>query len=287
MKYILLIGCCLALSVACIREKHYGDACSKALAFVMKEVPYVFVGGEAVEYRPYYTFIEQLELYVFADEQLREHFTYGFDYCRQHPVIPLMTAYNSHDALFAANVYDPKALSWQFRDGQLHTGFSILDFQEPPVFLAAVVPLGDTGGSVPVELRMLVSRLEIRLTNPPAWITGLDVTVRNIAGKISDNYLLGDTTHITKQLFFDYEGPGTYSFGVNAFPTYTGKAASLTITPIGTAAIAPILVEDSRLHLLPGVITRLEIVYETEEKITVSIEIDGKWEVVDGGSIII
>lgn len=287
MKQLILIACLLSLSVACIREKHDGDACTQALAFVMKDVPYVFVDGEAVEYRPYYTFIEQLELYVFADSRLSEHFRYGFDYCRQHPVLPIAAPLDSRQVLFAANVHDPKALSWSFRDGQLHTDFSIIDYEEPPVFLAAVAALDGVGDSIPVELRMLVSRLEIRLTNPPAWITGLDVTVRNIAGKISDNYLLGDTTHITTQLALAYEGPGTYLFGVNAFPTYRDKAASLTITPVGPSTVAPILVEDSRLHLLPGVITRLEIVYETEEKITVSININGKWEVADGGSIII
>ena len=45
--------------------------------------------------------------------------------------------------------------------------------------------------------------------------------------------------------------------------------------------------EDGRLHFFPGVITRVEIVYDADEKITISIRTDGKWEVIDGGSIII
>lgn len=285
MKYWLMMGCVILLAGGCLREKYSGEDCRRDIAFVMKDVAYVFVDDEAVAYRPYYTFIEQLDLYVFGEGKVAQRSRYGFAYCREHPVIRQRVDYNSEDALFVANLYNPKELAWEYRDGQLTAVFSIIDFEEPPVLLAAVSPL--TGDSVPVELRMLVSRLEIRLTNPPAWVSGLEVTVRNIAGTVATDYSLGDTTHIVKEMRFDIQGAGEYRFGVNTFPSYSHRPALLSIMPVGTSETLPILVEDDRLHLLPGVVTRIDIAYDKDEKITVAIEVDGKWEVVDGGSIII
>lgn len=284
MRYIRII-LIVVFAVSCLPEKYKGEDCLKEVQFVMKDVPYVFVDGEGVEYRPYYTFIEQLDLYLFAYQQLHESFKYDFAYCREHPIITPRVDYNSEQALFVANLYHPRELAWEYRNNQLEAVFSIIDFEEPPVLLAAIADVVQE--TIPIELRMLISRLEIRLTNPPAWVTGLDVTVRNIAASVSTSYALQDTTHIRKQLFFDNQGPGTYQLGVNTFPTYSGNAAILTIKPFGVSETSPILVDDDRLHLLPGVITRLDIVYDTEEKITIAVEIDGKWEIVDGGSIII
>lgn len=283
-RYVWIVVIAL-FSFGCLPEKYKGDDCRKEVQFVMQDVPYVFIDGEAVEYRPYYTFIEQLDLYLFSDQQINQSSKYNFAYCREHPVISRNMDYNCEEALFVANLYHPRELSWFYREGQLEAEFSIVDNEEPPVLLAAITKLA--GDTVPVELRMLVSRLEIRLTNPPGWMVGLDVTVKNIAAAVSTGYSLQDTTHINKQLFFDNQGPGTYSFGINTFPTYSGSAAIVSITPIGTSETSPILVEDGRLHLLPGVVTRLDIVYENDEKITIAIQIDGKWEVVDGGHIII
>lgn len=285
MRYSLMIGCFVLLAGGCIREKYTGGDCRRDVAFVMKDVPYVFVGEEAVAYRPYYTFVEQLELYVFGAGRMEQRAGYGFAYCREHPVIPQNVGDNSEEALFVANLYSPRELAWEYHGGRLTAVFSIVDFEEPPVLLAAMVPL--TGDTVPVELRMLVSRVEIRLTDPPAWVSGLEVTVRNIAGTVSADYSLGDTTHIVKQIRFDNQGAGEYQSGVNTFPSYAGRPALLTITPVGTSEASPIVVEDDRLHLLPGVVTRIDIVYDKDEKITIAIEADGKWEVVDGGSIII
>lgn len=272
-------------TAGCLTEKYRGEDCSKEIQFVMKEVPYVFHDGEAVEYQPYYTFIEQLEMYVFANRQPEESFKYDFAYCREHPVIVERLDYNSREALFVANLYHPRELTWNYRDDRLQAVFSIVDFEEPPVLLATVVEIDRD--ILPVELRMMVSRLEIRLVNPPAWMNGLEVTVRNIAASVSTGYILEDTTHISKQIFFNNQGAGTYRFGINTFPTYSGSTAILTILPLGTSEASPILVEDERLHLLPGVITRLDLVYEANGKITINIQIDGKWEVVDGGQIII
>ena len=288
MKVVWIVsGFVLLLLAGCLREEYRGDDCLRDEHFVMKDIPYVFVGKEAVDYRPYYTFVEQLDLFVFSEQRLGQYASYNFVYCREHPVITREVDDNRRDALFVANLYSPKELQWNFRTGHLEAVFSILDYEEPPVLLAAITDIASRRDSVPVELRLMVSRLEIHLVNPPSWLVGLDVRVHNIAGTVSTDYVLGDTTHIHKALFFDHQGSGTYLFGVNTFPTYSGKAALLEITPLGMSGTAPILVEDESLHFLPGVITRMEMVYDADEKITISIRSDDKWEVMDGGSIII
>lgn len=286
IKYILIGGIAL-LAMGCLREHFRGEDCSYQAQFVMKDVPYAFVNEEIVGYRPYYTFIEQLDLYVFVDQRPQRNGEFDFAYCREHPVITREVDYNSHEALFIANMYSPREVSWSYRDGELEAVFSIIDNEEPPVLLTAIAHTSPRQDSIPVELRMLVSRVEIKLVNPPASVVGLDISVSNIAGSVSTSYALGDTTHIHKQLFFDNQPGGNYQFGVNTFPTYAGKNALLAITPIGVSGTAPILVEDSRLQLLPGVITRVDIIYDASQNITIAIEVNGKWEIVDGGSIII
>lgn len=276
----------LFLLQGCLDEKYTGNECRQDISFQMKDVPYVLVGEDEVGYRPYYVFIEQLDLFVFAGERPEQEFRYDFNYCREHPVITENIDVNSRQVLFATNLYDSREWNYSFFQGKLLATFSILRNEEPPVLLAAVAELSGKD-SVPVELRMMVSRVEIRLNNPPAWITGLDIVVSNVAASVTTDYSLGDTTHIEKKIFFNNTGKGPYQTGVNTLPTYPDKAAVLSIQPLGVAETAPILVDDSRLHLLPGVVTRLDITYDTEEHITVSIEIEGKWEVVDGGSIII
>lgn len=286
MKYWWIV-IVLWLFSGCLREKMKGDDCFPRISFIMKDVPYVFVDSSAVAYRSYYAFVEQLNAFVFLDQKPVQEFKYDFNYCREHPVITQAVEYNSSQVLWVANLYDPRELSWSYEQDRLLATFSIVDAEEPPVLLAAISDLYGGQDSVPVELRMLVSRLEIRLVNPPAWMNGMAVTVRNIAKSVNTDYVLKDTTHIWKQLFFDNQGTGNYGFGVNTFPTYPQRVALLTIEPIGTSEASPILVEDSRLHLLPGVVTRLNIVYDSEEKISIQIEIDGKWEIIEGGHIII
>lgn len=287
VKYVWIIGGIALLAMGCLREHFRGEDCRYEVHFVMKDVPYAFLNEEIVGYQPYYTFIEQLDLYVFADQRPGQTAVFDFAYCREHPVITRSVDYNSHEALFIANLYSPREVSWSYGDGQLEAVFSIIDYEEPPVLLSAIVNINPHQDSVPVELRMLVSRVEIKLVNPPAWLIGLDVLVSNVAGTVSTNYVLGDTTHIQKRLFFDNQPGASYQFGVNTFPTYAGKNATLSITPIGVSETSPILVEDSRLNLLPGVITRVDIIYDANEDITIGIEVNGKWEIVDGGNIII
>lgn len=285
MRAIIFTGLLSLLLLSCLREKYSGEDCRQNIRFQMLDVPYVYHDEEAVSYRPYYTFTEQLNLFVFTEEQLYSTAEYDYEYCKTHPVIPYDLEGDRYTALFVANLFDPKELNWAFMDGQLKTWFSIVDYEEPPVLLAAkaMVEMEE----VPVEMRLLVSRLEIFLTNPPAWVTGLDLTVRNIAGSVSTDLVLGDTTHIRKQVWLDYEESGMYKFGLNTFPTYADQRALLTIGLLGASAASPILVDDNRLHLLPGFITRLNIDFGQDGKIVISVEVNGRWEVVDGGHIII
>lgn len=287
MKYTAIIGGMMLLAAGCLPEKYKGDDCRRQFQFVMNDVPYAFVNEEAIGWRPYYTFVEQMDLYVFKGEKIGQAARYTFDYCREHPVIPFAVDYDEQTSLWVVNLYDSRELDWRFDRGRLQARFSILNYEEPPVLLAAISPIDWNRDSVAVDLRMLVSRLEIRLTNPPSSLSGLDVTVRNVAASVTTDFVLGDTTHIQKYLFFDAQQAGEYNFGVNTFPTYPDQAALVSIFPIGTSGVAPILVEDERLHLLPGVVTRLELIFDAEGKIDIKVEVDGKWEIDDGGHIII
>ena len=287
MKAVWSIGLCMFLLTACLREHDNMEDCRADLFFKMQAVPYVFEGREFAGYRSYYFFVEQLDLFLFDETAITSSYRYDYAYCRQHPVIPVASETPPRWYLFVANLYDPKELNWTFREGELQAWFSIVDHEEPPVLLAATSRVEASKDSVSVGLQMMVSRLEIQLTNPPAWVTGIEVTVRDIAATVSTDFILGGTTHITKQIGFDNQGIGDYWFGVNTFPTYRDKTAYLSIGMQGGNEVTPIEIEDQRLHLIPGVITRLSIEFETDEKMIISIEIDGKCEIIDGGNIII
>lgn len=288
MKQYLLIGIVSLCLVSCIRESHWEKDCREDLFFRMEEVPYILDGSDVVDYRPYYTFTENLHLFVFSGERLTEMLSHDYAYCREHLLIPYKVDPGRYSFLFVANLYDQEELSWKFENGQLEAVFSIRDHEEPPVFLVfsndITIRRADT---VPVQLRMLVSRLEIQVENPPAWVTGLDISLSNVAGSVTSDFVLGDTAYIRKQVSLDTQGESTYRTGVNTFPTYPDLPALLNIQLIGTQAIAPIVVEDSRLHLIPGNITQIDIVFQSDGQLKISIEINGKWEVIDGGHIII
>lgn len=287
MKRYVLIGLMALLSASCLREHYNEEDCRGTVQFDMKDVPYIFQGSEVVSYLPYYNFIENLSLFEFVGERLQNTTAYGFAYCREHQLIPYDAGTGNHFFLFAANLYDPKELDWTFTDGRLQAVFLILDNEEPPVLLTAVNEADAVPGTViPVQLHMLVSRLEIRVDNPPSWVNGLDVSLSNVAGSITSGFVLGDTTHIFKHLPLENQGAGTYWSGLNTFPTYPDSPALLNINLTGTAQ-ASIRVDDDRLHLVPGSVTRVEILFEAENQLKISIEVDGKWEVVDGGNIII
>lgn len=288
MMRMLFTGLICVLSAACLRENYDVEECRNEVVFKMEDIPYVFQGNEAVAYRPYYMFTESLNLFVFAEERLQKTNVYDYEYCRSHSMIPYVTQPGEQSFLFVANLYDPKELDWRFVNGELQATFSILNHEEPPLLLASRVK-ADIGEDVllPVELYMLVSRLEIRVDRPPVWMTGLDVRVSHIAGSITSGFMLGDTTYIFKHLEAGTPAPSVFEAGINTFPTYPGTPALLEIQLTGTAAVSPILVDDDRLHLVPGVITRVNILFESESEVKVSLEVDGKWEIVDGGHIII
>lgn len=288
MKKGLFVGGIVCLLLSCLREKYTGEDCWREVNFHMQDVPYALQPNGAVEYRPYSVFTEQLDLFVFAGEKLWKTQRYDYNYCQTHSFIPLhLERYQQEEYLFVANLYDPKELDWAFVDGRLRAWFSIVNYEEPPVLLAATSKINERQDTIPVELLLMISRLEIRLTNPPVWVSGLNLVVRDVAASVTTGFHLSDTTHIQKQVWFENQGAGTYEFGLNTFPTYPDRQAALSINLLGTSEATPILVEDSRLKLLPGYVTRLEIAFETESKITVSIEVHGKWEIVDGGHIII
>lgn len=52
---------------------------------------------------------------------------------------------NSRDVLFVANLYSPKELQWNYHAGHLEAVFSILDYEEPPVLLAAIADIASVG----------------------------------------------------------------------------------------------------------------------------------------------
>lgn len=147
----------------------------------------------------------------------------------------------------------------------------------------------DTSGLLGMGL--LVSRIELTLKNIPAGISRIEAPVSNTSSGIGFygylKVILGDTTHIFKHL--EVSGPvaSTFGSGINTFPTYPETPALLNIQLTGGAEISSILVDDDRLHLVPGIITRVNILFETENEVKISLEVDGKWEIVDGGHIII
>lgn len=203
-------------------------------------------------------------------------------------LIPYKADPGLYSFLFVANLYDQEGLGWTFENGLLEAVFSIRNHEEPPVFLVS----NDTAtkyraDTVPVQLQMLVSRFEIQVENPPAWVTGLDVSLSRVAASVTSGFVLGDTTYIRKQISLDAQGGEYLPDRCKYFSDLSGSACLLNVRLVGTQAVAPIIVDDSRLHLIPGNITQIDIVFENEGHLKLSIEINGKWEVIDGGHIII
>lgn len=288
MIKILFIGAILLSLMACLHKNDQEEECRREVLFKMEDVPYIFEGNETTAYRPYYTFTESLNVFIFTDERLQNTKIYDYEYCRNHLIIPYYTFPGEQAFLFVANLYDPRELDWEFVNGSLQAVFSIIDYEEPTLLLAAIKNADiQEDIQLPIELYMLVARLEIRVDNPPAWMTGLDINVRNIAGSITSNFVLGDTTHIFKHLEVREPASATFGSGVNTFPTYPDMPALLSIQLTGSTEVVPFIVDDDRLHLIPGKITRVDILFESENQIKISVEVDGKWEIVDGGHIII
>lgn len=286
-KWMILIGCLLGIT-GCLREKYDAGNCSGEVFFHMEDVPYRFEGEEVTGYRPYSAFTEKLHILAFADQHLEKVQQYGYQYCREHFYIPWETGFGRQTFLFVANLYDEKELDWTFAGDTLDVVFSIVDHEEPPVLLAAVKEADLTApDTLGIGLRLMVSRLEIQLENPPAWVTGLWINVREVAAKMTINGDLQDTTSIRKELPLQHEGAGTYWTGINTFPTYPGSPALVDVRLTGEYEVLPLAIADERLHFQPGRIIRVNIRFETEQDITISVKIVKEWEIVDGGHIII
>lgn len=289
------------LGSACTDDSECPCPGESAVGFEMEDVAYIFEGEEATGYGPYYFFTDLLDIRVFKQKRADTLFSYDYNYCRKHNVIPVRLSPGSYDFLFVANLLDTKMLSWKYTDsGKLTANFHLSDHREPPVYLAAIRQANVYRPvELPVELQMLVSRLELKLVNPPAWITGFRFVVRHIAGKIEisgagekngrkENVLeieLKDTASVYKTAGLEYTGPGEYWVGVNAFPTYDDSPAIVDVKLLGREKTAQFVIEDDRLKFEPGRIIRVSVLFEAENKISVSIEIAGKWEVIDEGKI--
>ena len=202
MRYKVGIMMCFLLFglEACMDEK-CDCLPEEGIAFMMKDVAYLFEGNEAIGYRPYYTLTDRLDILAFQNSQRDTTFSFDYAYCKEHPVIPVKLTPGKYQFLFVANLLDEKAMSWKSTSGEgLTATFRILENREPAVYLAAIRTADLwTISQLPVQLRMLVSRLEMKVVNPPEWITGLEFRVEHIAGKIiieeavsAENFQLGD-----------------------------------------------------------------------------------------------
>lgn len=302
MRYKVRLMMCLILCglASCIDDK-CGCLPEEGIAFIMKDVAYLFEGDEAVGYRPYYTLTDRLDILAFQESRRDTTFSFDYAYCKDHLIIPVRLKKGNYQFLFVANLLDEKAMSWNIASGaELKASFRIVENREPAVYLATIrtAALGTTS-QLPVELRMLVSRLEMKVVNPPEWIRGLDFSVEHIAGRIiigetvpaefSEIFLfreeLRDTTFVYKTEKLSYTGPGEYWVGINTFPTYENFPALVEVKLKGENRVSQLVIDDRRLNFRSGRITRLSIEFTTESTVSVSVEVNGKWEVIDEGEI--
>lgn len=61
----------------------------------------------------------------------------------------------------------------------------------------------------------------------------------------------------------------------------------LMLWRVYTSQASQIQVDDDRLQMLVEIVTRVAIMFESESQVSVAIEVEGKWEVGDGGHTII
>ncbi len=288
MKRWMINGWIALLLFSCIRENTCPCMGPHTVIFRMEDVPYAFEGDEVAEYRPYSVFTDRLDIMAFRGQKPDTTVTYGYEFCKTHTFIPWELLPGSYDFIFVANIFDHKAVSWDYEEDRLRLYFHIVDGQEPPVYLAAERSRNVYASSVlPVELRMLVSRLEVKVVNPPAWVEGFNFRVRRVAREMSLEGRLKDTVSITKYISFQPSETGEYVVGMNTFPTFPGQPALVDIQLRGNGRQAQLIVDDSRIHFVAGKIVRVSIEFESENSVSVSVEIDGVWEIIDEGKIII
>lgn len=296
----LTISVLICLFTSCMDETSCPCLEEAEVIFDMKDIPYIFEGNETVGYRPYYSLVDRLNILTFQEQRLHTSSTYDYNYCKEHPDISMSLKPGSYHFLFVGNLFDHKMMNWKFTEaGKLEAIFRILDHREPDVYFVALSSANLYGFTeLPLRLQMLVSRLEIKVVNPPEGVTGFDFSVHNIAreiiveGKNEDSgkeipveSKLNDTTSVYKTTEFQYAGPGEYWVGVNTFPTYKEFPALVDVQLKGSSKINQLVINDDRLVFRSGRIIRLSILFVTEDSVTVSVEVNGKWEIIDEGKI--
>lgn len=288
MKKWLIGWGIVLLCLACMEENDCPCLKNIAVDFEMLDIPYVLEGKEEPGYRPYYVLTNRLDILAFRGTLLDTTAAYGYDYCREHPLIPFPLRAGSYELLFVANLSDHRALSWDFEGNRLQVMFRLVDHEEPPVYLAdRKAPDVYEPIVLPVALRMLVARLEVEIVNPPAWVKGVKLHISRIAASMTLDGTLRDTSSIDKEVEWTHTGEGSYGIGVNTFPTYLEEPALVDVQLQGNNRADPLIIDDDRIHFVPGKIIRLSVVFESENRVSVSVEVDGKWEVIDEGEIII
>ena len=73
--------------------------------------------------------------------------------------------------------------------------------------------------------------------------------------------------------------------GMTTFPTYENFPALVDIKLKGENRLNQLVIDDRRLSFRSGRITRVSLEFTTENTVSVSVEINGKWEVIDEGEI--
>lgn len=272
---------------SCMKEDECPCVTRGVVDLRMGNVPYWFMGGDTVQFVPYYVLTNELDLLVFRNRKLDELFSYDYEFCRENEVIPLEFGSGRYDFLFMANIADDRLVSWFYNsNNQLDARFVINDNREPPVYLAFVGDVDFYHPEVlPVVLKMLVSRIDISLVNTPEWVTGIDVTARNVAREVTIGGVLRDTTSVMKQVTLGEVLNGAHRVGVNSFPTYPGIPALVNINLKGGGRVSTLVVEDERLELLAGQVLRINLEFQAEGNVTVSLDFNGKWEIIDEGQI--
>lgn len=280
LMIIFIFGC-----VACVREGDRSYTCQHTWKLDMLPVPYVLEQVDTVGYKPYYEFVNTLDILCFQEGKIVDKATFDYEYCRNTPVIVFQNDVAQPAFLLVANLLDPKAMSWTFDNGRLGAEFTILNHREPSVYLAAVA-YGKEESEIPVQLNMLVAHLVVEVVNPQSWMKDVVIRVENVVGKITTNYQYRDTTYIEKSAPLNEDGINS-TVGINTFPTYPGHSAQLSISFRGDKATANYVIANNQVYFTPHGVIYVRIVFEDVNSIKVFMTVNGKWQIIDEGHIVI
>lgn len=288
MKWIIYIGILLLLLESCVKESICPCLSEGGLEFRMKDIPVTIEGDSVETYSPYNKIATQIAIMGFYREALDTTLHYDYEYCQSHYILPFpLKTWGSYEFLIIGNLMDEKAMSWKYNEeGRLLVMFRIVNHEEPSIYLVANKRVNYYRPvRIPVALKMLVARLEVKMVNPPAWVTGVDFVVSQVADRITNTFQLQDTTSIYKSFSFQQGEQYASWLGVNTFPNYSNEPALVDIKLKGSERIAHFIVNDDRIHLQPGKIVRMTIEFENNTIVNISVEVDGKWEEINEGHI--